>query len=431
MSNRSGQIITVAALIALEFLAAVFLGPLFNLFLLFLLSILLGLVVFRLNPFYIVLAFLPFSKGFLQVEIADVTLNPYILGMLAATMVAFHRIIIKRERYSFRAVDLTIILLCFFYLVSTLYADDPKNGGLIAFHALFVPVISYFSLKKLITNENTYRKVLIALTAGITGLGVFTIASFAITGTRPINILGVPVISAATLLFFAIAHLLYEGWWKKRWGKAALFVLLLALGATLARAYWVFLLASPFLFRAIKRGRAFAMASGFLLLSLLATLLLVNNPERLRPRKLEHVAEEGVSLARVTNIEFWKKALYERAFVYRQGFVEFLKHPMFGKGFYRGWEVLGVASRHNFHVEWLETGGVVGWLLYSLVFLFHFQSAGGLAASERACAINLLILFCIMCNGFTNNLTTGMHPYAAFVVMGLNEARLNMRGIHC
>ena len=123
------------------------------------------------------------------------------------------------------------------------------------------------------------------------------------------------------------------------------------------------------------------------------------------------------------DINLWKEALYWRAFSYHEGIANFSSAPVFGVGLYKG-EVY--VTRHNFHVEWLEYGGIVGYLLYTGSFLLHFLSFSAYATFDRFIAINLLILLVILSNSFTNGFMHGIMPYIAFVIIGFNEARRKM-----
>ncbi|MGA7799798.1 MAG: hypothetical protein WCC36_03225, partial [Gammaproteobacteria bacterium] len=99
---------------------------------------------------------------------------------------------------------------------------------------------------------------------------------------------------------------------------------------------------------------------------------------------------------------------------------DFANHPIFGTGIFRGDKAI---VRHNFHVEWLEYAGLSGYILWIVLFLYHYRRFGELARKDRYVAANLLVILLILADGVTNPFTVGVMPVFAFLAMGLNEAR--------
>lgn len=380
--------------------------------------------ILYLDPFglfCIILGLLPFSfRGILQVEIGVITFNPYILGMFGLVFITIYKIFIKGYKYAFRSTDFVIILLCFSYSISMLFSARLIESGYLAFHALFVPVVSYFVIKGMISTEEEYKRAVMFFIGGITVFAIITIIVFSKTHTRAF-LLSMPSIAIAALTSTAIIYIVYSGW-RRLWLRIC--PLLLVLGALIvsfSRGYLVLLLISPLFFQIIKRGRAFILISVMLSMSLLGTLTLAYHSEVLKPHKYKKELEQ--SFERIKDINFWKMSLYGRGLYYRDGFNKFLDNPFIGVGPYKGEKAV---VRHNFHVEWLEYSGIIGYLLYSFLFLAHFKRVGSIAATDRFCAINLLIIFIILFNGLTNSFTVGIGPYLVFILMGLNEARLRI-----
>jgi O-antigen ligase len=123
--------------------------------------------------------------------------------------------------------------------------------------------------------------------------------------------------------------------------------------------------------------------------------------------------------------------LYGRARLFAVGLEEFTKAPIFGNGLHR--DVASFKGReviwHNFHVEWLEYGGLIGYTLYVGLLVLHFRGVSRAARFHRALAVNLTVVFTILVNGLTNSFTAGISPVLGFLFMGLNRAFLNFESV--
>lgn len=369
--------------------------------------------------FCLILAWLPFSRGVLQFEIGVITLNPYVMGMLGMGAVVLGRVL-TGWRYGFNRVDLMIILLCFTYLISTLFSPTLLQSGYLAFHGIFVPVISYFVVRGMITSEKQYKQALVFLLGGVTLFGLFAIFQFLATHER-VSVLSMFFIDISTIAITAVLYLIYSRWWKTKVGFFSFVAAFGALLVSLSRMYLAVLLISNWLFGMLKRGKGGVLLNALLVITLVGTILVTYNAEFFRPTNYQKEME--FTTDRITSIEFLKGSIYGRALSYREGLETFFQHPFFGTGLNKGEHMV---TLHNFHMEWLAYGGIIGYLFYGLLFFFHFRSASSLATTDRYCAINLLILSAILLNGVTNGFMHGMMPYVAFVVMGFNEARLRL-----
>ncbi len=367
---------------------------------------------------------LPFSLGVLQVEIGIVTFNPYTLGILGGLLVAVAGIAMGKLRYRPTSEDLAVLLLGVSFLLSTLRARDMVEAGYLAFHGVFIPIVTYFVLKTLVRTSEQYRKVLVAYVVGITAFGVYGLVQFVREPDR-LFILNMPPISAAALLTTALIIVIYSGWWRTLSAKVAVLVLAAALLATFSRGYLVLLLLTPLFFQIFRRGHATVLITGMLVASLVGTLLFVQAYEMFYVEGLDKEQEQTAE--RVTEVGFWLNSLYGRARYYAVGLEEFAKSPILGNGFHQGF--VSPAGRavvwHNFHVEWLEYGGIVAYLLYVIVLILHFRGMSHAAQSQRAIAVNLTAFFTVLLNGLTNSFTAGISPVLGFLFMALNRAREN------
>lgn len=393
----------------------------------------LGLILLILALFFdtfglfcLVLAWLPFSRGILQFEIGIVTVNPYMLGMMGLALIVLGKIL-RGWRYGFNGVDKVIVLICLTFLVSTLLSDSLLGSGYLAVHSIFVPFVSYFVVRGMVTTEKQYHQAQVFFLGGLTVFGAFSVYQFLATHER-VSILEMPFIDVGTFAIAAAVLLIFSRWWRSPSGIMATLIALVTLIASLSRMYLASFLLGKWLFGLISRGKSKLLVILMLAIFFLGTLLLSFNPEVFRPAKFDKAAE--YSTERITSIDFWKWSIYGRALAYRDGLNAFFEHPLFGVGLRPGnvglYQGQGMVTRHNFIVEWLEYGGIVGMMLYSALLIFHFKSMEKLATSDRFIAANLLIIFIIMCNSITNGFMHGMMPYVAILLMGFNEARFRL-----
>jgi len=167
----------------------------------------------------------------------------------------------------------------------------------------------------------------------------------------------------------------------------------------------------------------------FLIASLIGTVLLAVIPSGARYRMSEKSKQEeyviGKSSARLVSIEHWKQSLTRRAAVLNAGFKDFLSSPIVGTGYQNYLDRFGIFSPHNFHVEWLAYGGLLGYLLYVTFIIHHFCRVNGSTLPDPLAA-NLTALLIIFINALTNSFTNGLIPVVGFLIMGLSQAYLNI-----
>jgi hypothetical protein len=364
---------------------------------------------------------MPFSLGVLQIEIGIMTFNPYTLGIAGALLFAIAGVGMRMIRYRPAPEDLVALLLGFSFLLSTLRAPNLVEAGYLAFHGVFIPIITYLALKTLIRTPDQYHKVLVAFVGGIVAFAVYGLVQFA-KDTQRLHILEMPPISAAALITSALIIIVYSGWWRKLPGLLAILTLFAALLTTFSRGYLVLLFLTPVIFYILRRGHGTKMITTILAATLLGTLVFAKAQEQFYVRGVDREHEQ--SAERITDLDYWKSSLYGRARYYAVGIREFSKSPIFGNGFHMGFssEDGRAVVWHNFHVEWLEYGGISAYLLYVMLLIIHFRGVSRDARTQRAIAVNLTVLFTVLLNGLTNSFTAGISPYIGFLMMALNRA---------
>ncbi len=366
----------------------------------------------------LVIALIPFSKAIGGVEIGIVTFHLYTVAIVVLGLIAIPRMIHAFMRHNVSATDIWLLLLAVNYLISTLAAENIVEAGYLAFHAIFIPILTYIVIKYLVRSEREWEEICVLFLSGVTIFSCFVIGEFFVTQSR-VAVLGVQYISISTLTVIPLFALVSLGLWRRWYWFIAYILIFGAFAVTLSRMYIVILLVSPLIHIAVKRGAAANVLGMFLAFSLALTLLLAAAPEIVKHK--EYVKEQEKSLERVINIEYWKRSLFMRAQSFKQGLEHFMDSPLIGIGLYKGEKMV---TQHNFNVEWLEYGGLLGYFLYAGVLISHFRRAGSIAPSEAYVATNLTLVILVLANSATNGLMHGIMPVIMMLLMGLTEARL-------
>lgn len=370
-----------------------------------------------------VLAWLPFSVGAATFEVGFVTLTVFITGILFLVPMAIYRKFFGPYPFGLRPIDLQIILLCTSYLTSTLFARNPLGASYLAVHAILVPVASYYVIKALVETEEEYRQTITALTIGFSAFSMVALVAFIDSGmTMRVRVLSRDAIAVSTMSMAALVILFLFTTASRLIRGLGVLANLGGLVASMARSYLVLLFLAPGIWRIIRAGRGLLLIVIFLGVSLGGTIFLSSNSELMKAKGWNPGQENG--LERLTNIEYWKEGLHSRLLTFRESLRHFEAAPIFGTGL-RPADELG-STVHNFHLEWLEYGGVVGYLLCAGILLSHFMSCQKIAVTDSWCAGNLAMMTLLFANGLTNGMMHGLMPYLFFILLGLNEARLNL-----
>lgn len=375
-------------------------------------------VIFRIFCFLLFL--LPFSKTF-EFELSSVTFSLYTVGLLVMLPIALWREILMRRPYGFRPVDVAIVILGLTFFQSTLLSDDMRQSGFLAFHALFIPIVSYVVVKSMIHTERQYRGALSAVQAGLFLFAIATVVMYLKQGQRPF-VFNIPPIGVATLFCMAIVQLLFGYTYWNGLRVIALLAACLALVVTFSRVY---LLLTCLSFVVVRLTRSRWVVPMWLTAFVFTLILTIMATVMINPGVLPREAKANVNTwERITDSESYTRALSIRVYNYRLALAGFLKNPLFGSGMQKGEG--GMITPHNFHVEWLAYGGMIGYVVYAAVFLLHVVAVRREVRTDRWLAANLATLFIVLMNSLTNGFMHGIMPSVAFVVMGLNEARLNL-----
>lgn len=371
------------------------------------------------NWLRLTLFLLPFAKVAGSVEIVIITFNPYTLGMVALAGFGVLIFFLPDSPYEITGIDGFMGLFCLTYLVSTLLSDQLIGSGRLAFHAIFIPVVSYFAIKTLVTSEEKYRMALVCLVAGI---ALFAVAGFAHAGIGATRryYLGRHPIGYATLAVTALCVLIYGGWWRRPAGLAGGLVSFLLLFSSLSRMYILGFLISPIIWVVIRKGGALLIYLGVFPISLGLTLFLALNPSVFKTHVDPEKEHEQQSLSRLTDFQQMRLALFHRAQAYEESYERFKEAPVFGHGLRIGG--LNVTT-HSFHMEWLEGGGIYGYVICSLLFFSYYARHAGPAREDRFCAVHLCAVTLVFFNSLTNGVMHGMMPYIIFIQIGFGEAR--------
>ncbi|SKA87705.1 O-antigen ligase like membrane protein [Paucidesulfovibrio gracilis DSM 16080] len=381
-----------------------------------------GLFTLVVNPaavLGVIFAFFPFSYQIFKVEVGIITFNPYSAGLLLFAGIAVLRLIFQRARLKLTLTDLFLAGVCVVYFIGTLRSPDVVDSGFLAFNFLFQPVVAYYVLRVMITNEEEYRSLLRYMVLGMLGFAVMAVAFWLQTGQRAIP-LGTPAISTATLMAFGACLVMGSDVVPRKLRIPLALLCVAAMFLTFSRVFLVLSVLTPFCYLLIKKGKAITLFVAFFGASLLATFMLIIYAQFIEPDQTIFTAEEYRTEQRLTNVENWKDALYGRVAQFQSGLSNFLEHPFLGLGLYRGPQVI---TQHNFHVEWLEYSGVVGYALYLFFLLSHAARMNRFAPLDHPIRWQLLATLLVLNNCLFNGIMHGFMPHVVFICMGLSEAR--------
>jgi hypothetical protein len=367
---------------------------------------------------YIVLFLFPFYKSTFSVEVGIITFNPYSIGIIALALLAMAQNIFTTRKYGVNLVDIFLMLFCLSFFVSTLLSPNIVKSGSMAYRWVFLPVISYFVIKTFVEGEDQFMKALFFLLAGTVVFSILGLMDIGIT-TRRHLILSMPPIGAATLAAFVLITIFYSGWWRKKIGFVSLVFSALLLFLTYSRIYLIAILISPLLFYLIiRRGHIIKLFVLLFPVSLILALGLSVTPTLFMPKF--NPSKEARTISRVVDIQMYKKSIYNRARQYREGLHGLAKHPVIGTGIKHGRTIV---TTHNFHIEWLEYGGLLGYMFGVGIFASYFLIQRPYVTKDRFCAVNMCIISIVLINCFFNGIMHGIMPYVIFIIMGMGEAR--------
>ncbi len=368
----------------------------------------------------VMLAVLPMSQGFIKFELGIVTFTMYTFLVVFLFPFAVFRLLRNPQLFGFKALDVIILLLALTFFQSTILSDTMIVSGRMAFHALFIPIASYFVVKVFITNNKEFFASINVVISSMLVFSVITIYVFVTTHER-VEVFGLPSISVATLLVVLLVYSIYvrDAMWVPR--ILLIPVSLAAFLTAMPRVYMLLTMISPVVLRLLKR-HLFMMWLWMIFVTLIITIVFSYLFSNLG-LQVNWSGAGNNSVDRLLDFDQYIRAFASRALVYKGAIGEFYDNVVFGTGIKLG--ELQVTP-HNFHVEWLQYGGTVGYFLYSMVFLVHAKSVAAYVKVDRELLVLNLLLFVILVNSLTNGFMHGIMPYVAFLIMGLSESRVNL-----
>ncbi|MET0107537.1 MAG: hypothetical protein ABW084_01425 [Candidatus Thiodiazotropha sp.] len=365
------------------------------------------------------LATIPLSKGPIEYELGILTLHPYPTLVMIVFPLALWRVLRRPAGYGIRGIEIVLILLTLSFLQSTLLSDTLIISGRLAFHALFIPVLSYFIAKALIKTDSEYIITINILVLSILVMSIVALAKYIETGIRPIVFSIEPIGVASITIVGLYASIFNSNDWKIIKHIKTL-IIGFAFVFSMSRVYLMYAIVSPLIILVIKKNIILLwilMFTGSLVATLVFTYTIVDYA-------MVHTSAEGANtLERMYEVKHFLRALIGRAYVYKSALDEFWSNVVFGAGIHAGEMQI---TTHNFHVEWLQYGGVLGYILYTSVFMLHVKNASTYVKQDGYLLANEVVLLGIMINSITNGFMHGVIPYMAFLIMGISEARISI-----
>ena len=365
----------------------------------------------------------PFQFELPQATISIVTFNIYTIGIILLAVVAAARSILRgaREPYNADTLDVIILVLCVQFFFTTITAPDVKDAGYLAFHALFIPVLSYVVLKTRIRTYEAYNELMVVFIGALAVFSALCLKEFAHTHVRIWSPLEFPI-AAATVLYWGVVILLYENVTQS---KAIRWLLLLlffsALAVTYARAYLLVAAVSPYLYRTIRRRKGRQVIGLLMVTGCALTLAATTVDSVLSSKQDTQLRRQANSAARVLDSENYIESIARRGDLWHYGMEDFWRSPLIGTGYHSAVSG-GRIAYHNNYIEWLAYGGVLGFLLQVYIYTRQYRRFDRRSRGGKLIAANLTALTGVLANAFANGLTHGIMPTVAFMLLGLNEA---------
>ncbi|ROS05050.1 hypothetical protein EDC56_0572 [Sinobacterium caligoides] len=373
---------------------------------------------------YLTLFWLPFSVDVLTFELVGGTWTLFILGvafLLPTAMISY----LSRVTRMNTSVDFYLLSICFLYLIHLFFVDDVSASAYKAIHGVIIPMATYFLLKGMVVTEKGYVSSVRALVFGFSVFSVFYVLEIYRTGFGVrIDVFDRDAISVGAFSVFVIVFSLYTNLFKG-WVKWFLILLnSLSLMGTLSRAYMVTVAVSPVFNRFVSGRSVCRVYTLFMIVTLFFSVFFVFNSSFFKPSGWDPKLEN--SLERLTNIDYWKNGVYGRLKTFEPSVEKFVDKPVFGNGFS---SAKNSSTVHNFHLEWLEFGGAVGYVLFFMVFYSHFNRVSKFFYNDKYLVVSSYYMLFMFVNGLMNGVMHGVMPYMLFCVLGLGEARIQLLSV--
>lgn len=365
---------------------------------------------------YLALFWLPLSVAFLKIEVAGATVTLYVALLLLLTFPTAARYLRNARRNRLAYSDLSLLAVNAIMVGHTILGSDAYKYV----HGLLMPSVSYFVVRELIQSKRQLRLVILSAVGGGAVFGIIYVVTFFRSGAAVrIDVFERDAIAAGTIAAFMICMLLIPNITSGaiRWLGRLLAYTMLA--ATLSRGYVVTMIVVPLLWWRGWHKRMLAFVVAGMVFTLLITVVAIGNVNAFKPEKWEPELENSVE--RLYNVDYWKNGIYGRLFTFVPALKEFESSPVFGGGWQDDMEG-GGSTVHNFHLEWLASVGLVGYLLIIAFVVRHFEGTRQLGAVKPYVTANLYFVLVVLLNGLTNGVMHGVMPYLMFISLGLTAA---------
>jgi hypothetical protein len=350
------------------------------------------------------------------------------VGVLLLAGLSLSQIVLGKKKFGFNTVDFLLLLFCFTFLVSTFLADNVVNSGYLAFRAVFIPIITYFTIKMIAgDSEKIFNNILNTLLLGTVFFIIIALIHLNTFGRGLGGFLSRTPVGASELGCFVFFWFCYTDLHKKIWGKIVIILSLAFVFMTFSRVSFLSILVSPFLIYLIRRNYVMSFFVLLFPVLLMLTILIPFNKDLFRHN---YVPSSSVStIKRVLEPDLYKKAFVGRAIQFSKGLQEFKKNPILGTGIKKS--KLGIGkqsskshiSTHNFHIEWLEYSGIIGYFFISSAFLVFFWRQKKIIVHDNQSAILFSLIIVTFLNSASNGIMHGIRPELIFIFMGFIEGK--------
>ena len=375
----------------------------------------------------LVIMSLPF-KLLYSYEIGIVTLDLYTVGVILLSAVCLIKIFLGQLSYKYIPSDITLILFTTVCLTFFITSNDIIKSGFVFFHTVFIPALTYFVIRILLTNEEKYSLFKLHFLLAVTIMAVLGCVEFFQSGQRIATTSGDALRGS---LFFILAFFLLLSFRKKKHLIAGM-VNLLAFVFGFCRVLLASFCLSPVFYLLSKKGFSKALFLFLAVSTLLFTIGMAGSKqitsqynqfkrEFQREHPFESLGAVGKTEKRLSDITFVKLSLASRVTAWREDLISFTSHPILGVGM--GITRVQAASSHNLHVQLLAYTGLIG---YSIFHLLLFQGMSSITEKRTDLLIRdfhfySTAVFLIYLNGLGNGLFHGIFNYILFMVLALMQ----------
>lgn len=358
---------------------------------------------------FLLMALLPFRNmikfSFLSigVNIADAIL----ILLLILLTIKGNLIIAYSKRY------LWYYGVLLFYLLSlVLFGDNLVSGFYLYYNYLLIPLLYYLVFSSL-NITRLFKPMLYGLFTGVSIFSVFVYEALSQNDFLRSTVLGTSYIDVSLiglmLVYFTLA--LDLGKWKKR---AFLGLGFLVMVSQMPRFFLLAVVIFPFLFTEKRLSKAHQYFAAVTLVSAVVLFITVELTDFGEGSNRELTVEQHNSLTRFSDREVLLQNVLVRVASFDQDIERFKQNVIYGAGLKKGEHHI---TPHNYVIEWLLYGGIIGFGLFFLLFYESFQY--GSSKIDRFSKYLLLLSLIVVFNGLFNGVLHGLAPTAIWMTFGI------------